>query len=78
MINDEHLILIGLPNIKATATDEEVYFYNLSFVPTHEYMHRIYQSSFSQARDFKNTIFSLERAFIVTRPKFYMERHNCF
>lgn len=59
MINDEHLILIGLPNIKATATDEEVYFYNLLFVPTHEYMHRIYQSFFSQAMDFKNTIFSL-------------------
>jgi|GEM_PF-4323016 len=74
----EHLILIGLPSIKAIAEDKDIYFYNLLFVPAHEYMHRIYRSSFAQTMDFKNTIFWLERALLVTKPEFYQVKHNDF
>lgn len=75
---DSHIITISAPNIKAGTKSIEAYFYNLLFVPYHEFMHRIYRLTASDNMDFKNTISSLAIAIKNINPEFYKTKHDDF
>lgn len=73
-----HIITISAPSIKVGTESIEAYFYNLLFVPLHEFMHRIYRSTASDNMDFKNTISSLAIAIKTINPEFYKTKHDDF